>query len=486
MTSIIFDRFELGLDLRKDKSTADSNRLRRLTNAHVTSGYTIRKRPGMEYMGEAPPDSAGLCSYNGDLVCFTSGSSATVALADGTSLYSDVVPNPDDTSLAVKTLNKADVFDGFIFCSVEYEDGSNKMHYIDKDSSPSGPWHITDSNCPNSADFVILNSVIYAINDETVSSTDTYNPISGGGGPTDWSDASANPIFLPTGNRSPGDPKAVAVGEFNGQLTVLGIDSVQVWFVDPDPTKDALDKVIRNIGTPYAQSVRPVSNDLYFLSAFGFRSVAQQKFTEQYQDVDVGAAIDELVVPHLAANPNARPISIFFGRDGQYWCAVNDKVWCYTYSRTSKVSAWSEYNLPFFVTDFANLGNELYLRTGDSIYKANRDYYLDNEELFTVDILMAYQSFKESGILKHITHCDLALNGTADLQVAYLVDTLEPGVPPIEEETDPIEITGDSRAGPKIPVEVTAEQVAAHVTNRTDEEFELNLIQFYYESLGSM
>ena len=76
-----------------------------------------------------------------------------------------------------------------------------------------------------------------------------------------------------------------------------------------------------------------------------------------------------------------------------------------------------------------------------------------------VDILMSYQSFKESGIIKMIGQADVAFNGTANFATRYLIDPLEPGQPPGEEETEPIELTGDTRPGPKVPVEVITTQM---------------------------
>lgn len=485
MPSIVFDRFELGLDLRKDKSSADSNRLRELTNAYVTSGWTVRKRPGMRYVGDAPDDSAGLTPYSGSLYCYHKSLDQETTLNNGTPLITKPLPNPDDATLEVTRQNEADVFNGFIFVSVQYSDGSNKMHYIDTDENPTGPWVIAaDEGCPHSEAFTILHSKVYAISDDTVPYSKTDDPTIWYDDTDPGNEAVEDAGFLPTGVRAPGDPEPLALGEFNGQLTVLQRDSVQIWNVDPDPDKIALDRVIRNVGTPYPQSVSPVSNDLYFLSSYGFRSIAQQKYTEQYQDVDVGAAIDEVVVPHLEDNSTARPVSVFFGRNGQYWCAVNNVVWVYTFSRTSKVSAWCKYVLPFNVDDLANLGNRMYVRAGNKIYLADVDYYLDDGNAFEVDFLMAFQHFKEGGVLKIIQGMDTALVGTGRVATRYLIDEGIPGEPPYEEETDYIESTGDSRAAPMTPVEVVAEQVAAHILHEADEPFEINQVQYWYEKMG--
>ena len=60
MPAITFDRFDGGLDVRQLASSADANRLRMLKNAYVTTGRTIRKRPGLKRLGSLNSGSFGL------------------------------------------------------------------------------------------------------------------------------------------------------------------------------------------------------------------------------------------------------------------------------------------------------------------------------------------------------------------------------------------------------------------------------------------
>ena len=69
-----FEDFSGGLDTRKPHNINNKDTLRRLVNAYVTSGESIRRRPGLRYLGEIEAGGNaenGLGSYNGSLHTFS-------------------------------------------------------------------------------------------------------------------------------------------------------------------------------------------------------------------------------------------------------------------------------------------------------------------------------------------------------------------------------------------------------------------------------
>jgi len=64
-STIAFERFDYGLDLRKGPSTSDANRLRVLRNAYTTEGRTIRKRPGLTKIATLEAGTEGLFAGKG-------------------------------------------------------------------------------------------------------------------------------------------------------------------------------------------------------------------------------------------------------------------------------------------------------------------------------------------------------------------------------------------------------------------------------------
>ena len=53
MEVITFDRFEGGIDLRKAEQVSDANRLVECKNAYITTGWAIKKRPGLDKISVA-------------------------------------------------------------------------------------------------------------------------------------------------------------------------------------------------------------------------------------------------------------------------------------------------------------------------------------------------------------------------------------------------------------------------------------------------
>ena len=146
MPSITFDRFDAGLDVRKGASVSDANRLRVLDNCYVTTGRTIRKRPGISVVAHLEAGTKGLRSAGGKLNTFYATGSITHA---DSRFVANKVAHPTLSSMGVDKVHFADTFNGYIYVSVQYNNGDIRHHYLDGAS----PTHITDSNCPNTADW---------------------------------------------------------------------------------------------------------------------------------------------------------------------------------------------------------------------------------------------------------------------------------------------------------------------------------------------
>ena len=70
MARITFDRFDLGIDLRKGQAVSDANRLREMKNAYVTTGLAAQKRPGLVKVADLEPGTRGLFAAFGKLHTF--------------------------------------------------------------------------------------------------------------------------------------------------------------------------------------------------------------------------------------------------------------------------------------------------------------------------------------------------------------------------------------------------------------------------------
>lgn len=460
MASITFDKFDLGIDLRKGASVSDANRLREMKNAFVTTGLATQKRPGLVRVTTLEPGTKGLFAGLGKLNTFYT--LGAISHAD-TRFTAHKLTGIKD----VKDIPFADVFNGSIYCAAEYADGTYEHHFLDNPTTT-----IADTNCPDTPAVLKLASKIFAVSPDgdTVRFSKTGNP-------RDWT-ATNDAGFLPTGLNARGDRSTVALGVYQKRLVALARDGAQVWNVDPDPANNGLDEIVENVGTTYPRTVATVSGDLYFLSDFGFRSITTLQLLSKLADVDIGSPIDSLVRAAIQ-NGSVRPRAAYYYGTGQYVCAVGDQLFVYSLSRTAKIAAWSRYILPFSVDAFAELQGVLYIRAGDIIYKLSDEVSTDDGQEFEVLLELAYMDFKSAGQMKRIYGADLVMEGECDFSIAFDVRNSLAYTPPVR-------VRGNTRGGGVIPIECSGTEFSLRFRNMSSKPFRLDAVTIYFDNLGAV
>lgn len=460
MPQITFDKFDLGIDLRKGASVSDANRLREMKNAFVTTGLATQKRPGLLKVAELEAGTKGLFAAFGKLHTF---------YGEGTVTHANPLFVPHKVQYSggarpVADVPFADVFNAYIYAAIQYNDGTIEHHYLDGNATT----HIADANCPDSNGVVKLSSKLFAIKGDVVRYCKT-------GDPRDWSLAN-DAGFLPTGLNSRGDRATNALGIYQNKLVALSRDGAQIWTVDPDPSNMKLEDIVENVGTSFPRSVAAVSGDLYFLSDYGFRSITTLQLTSNLADVDVGSPIDSLVRPETKT-PGIFPRAFYYYGTGQYICAIGNRLFVYSVSRTAKIAAWSQYFLTHPVDAFAELGQELYIRSGDSVFKLDPAACSDDGTQFEVLLDLPYMNFKTPGQLKRIYGVDLVIDGRCEFSIGY--DVRDP-----DAFTTPVKIRGNTRPQGMIPVECSGTEFSLRFRNFDDKPFKLDAVTIYYDVLG--
>jgi len=218
------------------------------------------------------------------------------------------------------------------------------------------------------ATWIKNSSKIWAVGDEVVAFSATTLP-------RNWT-LSDDAGFLPVALQQRGDLQPTALGTRDRDLVVFFKNSAQMWVPDPDPALHVFKHPIKGVGTDYQQSIAHVSDDLFFLSRQGYRSIAMTSTSDNLTDIDVGSPIDSIVAPLLTGSVN--PVAEYYAGAGQYWCAIGSNVHTYTFSRTAKISAWSLYTYDGIAfEDMAELDGVLYFRDGDDVYKVDDTLYTD-------------------------------------------------------------------------------------------------------------
>jgi len=351
-----------------------------------------------------------------------------------------------------------------------------RHHYVDG----AGSTIIADSNCPHGASVTKAAGRIYGIGSSVVR-------YCAAGAARDWTTAS-DAGFLPVSLQQDTTADPTAVGTFEDTLVVFFSDGSQVWDVATDPTANAIRRRMYGVGTEHAQSLASFYRDLTFASAFGVRSMSVQEVVNRFDETDVGVPVDVLVreaqATHDAATAdvNGQPvIAAWIPQFGQYWVVYSDgsggsRVFAYSFSRSSKLAAWSEYTFPIAIKAIATLAGRVYVRDETSLYELDSAVYTDNGALIDVDVQMAYQDAKMPGVEKMFYGADYVFSGTAT--VSYLYDPRDQG-----KETIAQQVTGDSRPGTLVPVEVTCAAIAPRFRHSADEAFTLDMASLYFHSL---
>jgi hypothetical protein len=495
MSTYTLDDFRLGIDRRRSELVADDLGLVECKNAYVTTGYAITKRPGLDSLGGTlGAASKGLFIFNNQFITVSHAAVTHPTLSGhgiGTGKISAtilnlVLPNPDSGSDLVARVWQMLVFNRKLYIVVEYVSGDIRHFYPrDYDSVPDSLDVITDANCPNTKSVVVSQSKVYAIGPSTAGNA--YVKYSSTEKPRDWSspmDASGS-LGLPAGLESPDQDEIVALGTYKNLLVVFMTNNVQLWQTDTDPVNIKLTSVVENAYTAYPNSIAKLGPDVIFLNEDGFNSLSQMLYIENAEGSDIGAAIDDIVTPHLetfaVTNP---PKSIQYSGGSQYMCAVEKEIFVFTFSRSSDVNAWSTYSLPNVIRDIAAWRSYCFVRCdndtgGETIYSFNPSSYKDAfaTDLFPVEITNSYQTLRSPGRWKKIYGMDVLFNGTANFQHRYDARVSA-------EATTAISLSGDTRPGQLIPVELMTTELSFKITQQLDSEFQLNAITYYYDQLG--
>lgn len=135
----------------------------------------------------------------------------------------------------------------------------------------------------------------------------------------------------------------------------------------------------------------------------------------------------------------------------------------FVYSMTSigQVGAWSWYEFPWVVEGEAMLGNDVYLRSGDSVFIVDPDRLQDQDEAgddveVVGEIQSHYLDFGSPGVTKMLIGCDLVGDGLANIAIGYNQSNLA-------HFTEDALIPGDTVTGTVIPISVSSPSFAMRI-----------------------
>lgn len=530
MPVLTLDDFAGGLDVRPQQYLSRPNIVRVLQNAYVTTGKTIKKRSCLQSVATLEAGTVGLKAFQGKLQTFY-GDGAPIVHANPLFTANKV---PHWTSgVAPTKIHYADQYNAILYVVAEFAGPAYRHYYLDDPTAwvtatayavgifrrptvkngyryevtaivgtgttggvePVWPttvgatvvdnaganqitwtcrtFAITDANCPHTKPTIKQSQKMFAAG--TDGTTVRYCKT---GAPRDWT-AASDAGFLPVGLYARGSDQVMGLGLYgNRNIAVFFSDNSQLWLVDPDPTLMNLSWNIEGVGSLYAKGSGPVSHDLFFLAQTGFRSMSVQQLTNNVQEADIGSSVDALVRADFATTDD--PISIYYPKLGQFVCFNGNRAWVYSFSRASKISAWSKFTFPFSIDDACVLNQELYVRTGNDVYKITEAVTKDGiSSIPLVDVTCYFQDGKRPGVLKQWTGLDFIGTGNPTISYQYY----DPDTQTVN-ETAGYEYPAMTEPGNLYAIEMLTTRIAPHLTHQKDEAFEIGALMLHHENLG--
>jgi hypothetical protein len=231
-------------------------------------------------------------------------------------------------------------------------------------------------DAPQSPITAIAASKVYKGDDDIVPFSATANPL-------DWS-AEQDAGYIPFGLNTYGATPVSALGLYRSNLVPFNSQGFQMWQIDEDPANNAILDAAP-VPCEYKDTLQPVSNDLVFLTSRGIRNISIAGASTNLQAGYFGKQVDPLVLELLAAALAAgfSPLALFYPGAGQYWVIFGTDVLVLTMNGGSKDQSWSRYQFPSAITDWAILGTELYLRSGDLVWRVSDEALQDDIHTLT-------------------------------------------------------------------------------------------------------
>ncbi|MEN5115845.1 hypothetical protein ABE488_00710 [Luteimonas sp. TWI662] len=315
---------------------------------------------------------------------------------------------------------------------------------------------VTDSNCPRTPVTTIGASKVFKADGDIVRFSATANPL-------DWT-TTQDAGYLPTGLQQANANDMAVLGMYRGNLVAFNASSFQMWQIDPDPEAMAILDQMDGIGSSWPQAAQAVSNDLFYLSQLGVRTVGIANAAENLAAGDVGMPIDELVRADIAAG--GRVLSTYYPGAGQFWLAFardgRTSVHVYSMARAGQMGAWSRYEFPFAVEAFAQLGDDLYVRHGDQISvvseAATHDEVAGVALRFPGVVWWPWLDFGTPGVTKMLEGFDYVGTGQGpSISIGYDQRSDQAFTPPYE-------VPNDTLPGGLVPLPVSAPTLSVRLT----------------------
>lgn len=247
-----------------------------------------------------------------------------------------------------------------------------------------------------------LKGKIYATADKSIF-------FSGSAEPAQWKEQNEGSGFIDISSQGSASEDLTALGIYQNNLAIFSRNNIQIWSMDADPASNLQLQVLDNIGTDSRRTVLSYASgdDVFFLADSGLRSLKARDSSNSADISDIGTPIDDIVVADMAALSRSviqDACAVIDPIDGRYICALNNKMYVFSFFRSKKVSAWSTWEKGIVVDYWARAANRIYARVDDTIYLYGGD---NNDEYDAGPYTVILPYFDATTIATFKTWCGL-------------------------------------------------------------------------------
>lgn len=231
--------------------------------------------------------------------------------------------------------------------------------------------------------------------------------------------------FINLGTQDADSEKLTALEVYYDKLAVFSTQAIQIWAVDPDPLQNAYQQLLRGSGTHApASPLQYGTGDVLFLDHSGVRSMKARDSSNSASVSDIGSPIDSIIAQltiDLGVDWMANAVSVLEPYVGRFWLVLPDRIYVLSYFPGPKISAWSQFTLPFTVQYVVqSAGRILFRDTSNQLWVyggANGNVYGDSAS--RVEVRLPYLDGKKPGHNKQFLGFDVTLSGVWEARVSY-------------------------------------------------------------------
>lgn len=143
--------------------------------------------------------------------------------------------------------------------------------------------------------------------------------------------------------------------------------------------------------------------------------------------------------------------------------------------RPGKPGAWSRYVFPFDIEGFAQLGDALYIRAGDAIYRVDEAALDDDGVDFSGVVQWPWLDFGQPGVTKSLEAFDYVGTGQAP-SVAIGYDQRDTAA-----FTTAYQLSGDTLPGTPVPLPISAPTLSLKLTFAGGAAWEVQEVNLYLD-----